>query len=329
MKILCLRFSSIGDIVLTTPVVRVLHEQLGHEVHFVTKKNFAPIMQVNPHVAKVYVFDKDIAGLIPELKAERYDHVIDLHHNLRSWRLKRALGRPSRSFDKLNMEKWLLVNTGIDLLPGMHIVDRYMATIAHLGGRYDGKGLDFFIPKDEEVDLSIMPGSLSADGFLAFVIGATHATKRLPAEKIVDIIERVSMPVVLLGGPQEEAAARWIGQQLAGRPVFDYCGRLSLMQSASVVRQAHKVITHDTGLMHIAAALGKEIVSVWGSTVPKFGMYPFFADGESRQQAFGVEGLRCRPCSKIGFDKCPKGHFRCMKEQSVEAIALASGRRSG
>jgi ADP-heptose:LPS heptosyltransferase len=128
MKILLLRFSSIGDIVLTTPVARCLKQQLGAEVHYLTKEPFVPILTPNPNVDRVFSFKKAVTEVLPLLRAERYDWIIDLHHNLRTLRLKWALGRPARSFNKLNFEKWLLVNTGIDRLPDVHIVHRYPNT---------------------------------------------------------------------------------------------------------------------------------------------------------------------------------------------------------
>lgn len=322
MKILLIRFSSIGDIVLTTPVARCLSRQLGAEVHFFTKRAFAPVLEPNPHVRRVFSFEKELSEILPALRRERYDWVLDLHHNLRSARVKWSLGRPARSFDKLNLEKWLLVHTGIDRLPDRHIVHRYMATAEHLGVRYDGQGLDYFIPESEEVNVrgfapGVMPGA-----YVAFAIGANHATKRMPEEKIADVCRRIPLPVLLLGGKAEQAAGARIAAT-AGAHVHDLCGRLSLHQSASVLRQSARVATHDTGLMHMAAALRKPIVSLWGNTVPKFGMYPFYPDDMSANTTFEMAGLPCRPCSKIGYDRCPKGHFRCMNDLDTAAIAEA------
>ncbi len=319
MKILLLRFSSIGDIVLTSPVARCLKKQLGAEIHFLTKQSFAPILRSNPYVDRVFTFKKEVTEVLPELKSEHYDLVADLHHNLRSLRVKLALGRPARSFDKLNLEKWLLVNFKVDLLPPIHIVERYLQTVEHLGVRYDGAGLDYFIPPEEEVRLSEYPLHLEAGHYVAFVLGATHFTKRLPVEKIIEICRQVDQPVVLLGGPAEQETAG----RIVGANVVNLCGRLTLHQSASVVRQAAKVLTHDTGLMHIAAAFGKEIVSVWGNTVPKFGMYPFYPTGREANTYMEVPGLPCRPCSKIGYDRCPRGHFRCMRDILPEQVAEA------
>ena len=313
MKALILRFSSIGDIVLTTPVIRCLKQQAGVEVHFLSKQAFKNILTPNPYIDRVFSFQKNVSEVIPALKSEQYDLVIDLHHNLRSRWVRRQLDRPSRAFKKLNFEKWLLVNTGIDRLPDMHIVQRYMATVAHLGVQYDGKGLDFFIPEGSDWRHSEQADKIPATPYIAFVLGATHATKRLPEEKIMDICSQLQQPIVLLGGKSEIETGSRVALA-AGTQVIDLCGKLSLYESASVVRDAAVVLTHDTGLMHIAAAFQKTIVSVWGNTVPKFGMYPFYPTGMQRNTSLEVLGLSCRPCSKIGYDRCPKGHFKCMQD---------------
>ena len=314
IKVLVLRFSSIGDLVLTTPVVRCLKQQTGAEVHFLTKKSFLPVLEANPYIDRLHTFDKDLSELLPTLRRERFDWVIDLHHNLRSWRVKWALGAPSRSFHKLNFEKWLLVNLHINRLPNVHIVERYMKTVAHLGVSYDGLGLDYHIPTGHTIDPTTIDPSLVPGSYVAFAIGATHATKRLPPEKIAGICAQLApMPVLLLGGKTEAAYSAAIATS-AGTHVIDACGRLSLHQSADLVRQAAKVFTHDTGLMHIAAAFSKPIVSFWGSTVPAFGMYPFYPQGKSDNITVEVENLPCRPCSKIGYAQCPKGHFACMNQ---------------
>lgn len=319
MKILVLRFSSIGDIVLTTPVVRCLKKQTGAAVHFLTKSGFSTILAPNPYIDKVISFENDVDEVLPDLKSAQYDLVIDLHRNLRSLRVKLALGCPARSFDKLNLEKWLLVNTGIDLLPALHIVDRYMDTLRGLDVQYDGAGLDYFIPPEEEVRPENLSPGLTAGQYIAFVLGATHATKRLPVQKAQEICREIDLPVVLLGGKSEQATAG----ALVGSNLVNLCGQLTLHQSASVVRQSAKVLTHDTGLMHIAAAFGKQIVSLWGNTIPKFGMYPLYPTGVHLNTSVEVTGLPCRPCSKIGFDTCPKRHFRCMNDLPVGQIRAA------
>ena len=318
MKILVLRFSSIGDIVLCSPVLRCLQRQLGAEVHFLTKKRFASVIEHNPHIQKLFLFEQSVGEVIPALRQEKYDLVVDLHRNLRSMQVKLALMRPWRSFNKLNIQKWLLVRTGINLLPEKHIVHRYLDTVRHLGVRYDGEGLDFFIPPESELDPAVLHPALRPNAYTALVIGATHATKRLPTDRLTELCRRIHGPVALLGGDSESEAGREISA--AGDYILNFCGKLTLHQSASLLKQAAQVITHDTGLMHIAAAYRKPIVSVWGSTTPAFGMAPFYPDGMAPARIVEAAGLSCRPCSKIGFDACPKDHFRCMRDLDLARI---------
>jgi ADP-heptose:LPS heptosyltransferase len=324
-KILILRFSSIGDIVLTTPVVRCIKQQVpGAEVHYCTKQGFRGILEPNPYVDKVHVLSGSLGVLVQQLKAEDFDFVVDLHNNLRTTIIKTRLGKPAKSFDKLNFEKWLMVNLKVNRLPNVHIVERYLAAAAPLGIQDDGKGLDYFIPAQDEVDLSTLPEPFQ-QGYTAFAIGAQHYTKRLPTERIIELCATLSQPIILLGGKEDAAVGEEIaahfgqetGLNQSTTIILNACGRYSLAGSASLVRQARQVVSHDTGLMHIAAAFQKDIISVWGNTIPEFGMYPF----RTRYKVLEVNGLPCRPCSKIGYSKCPKGHFKCMRDIDFNAIA--------
>ena len=305
LKILVVRFSSIGDIVLTTPVVRMLKKQLNAEVHYLTKSTYVSLLKNNPYIDSVYQIEDSINEVIADLKNEKYDYVIDLHNNLRTQILKLRLGVSAKSFNKLNMEKFMFTTFKMDSLPKVHIVDRYLDTISHLEIKNDDEGLDFFLKDEDKVDLSKFPNS-----FIAFVIGGQQATKILPTEKIISIINKLNESVVLIGGPKDLERGREI--IAATKNTFNSCGKYNINQSAYLVKNAKHVITHDTGMMHIAAAVKKKIYSVWGNTVPGFGMYPYLSDSNSK--IIEVKDLSCRPCSKIGYSKCPKGHFKCMKE---------------
>lgn len=344
MKFLIIRFSSIGDIVLTTPVVRCLKKQvLTAEVHYLTKKTFRPILAANPYIDHIHVLEAGLAPLIETLRKEDFDYVIDLHHNLRTWKVKRSLGKKAFAFDKLNVQKWLFTNFKIDRMPDRHIVDRYMDTVKTFGVGNDGAGLDYFIPPEAELRPQDIPTSHQA-GYIGLVIGAAHATKRLPLHKLETICREARQPIVLLGGPEDAATARYLAA-IDPVKIYNACGQFSINESAGLVRQAKLIVTHDTGLMHIAAAFRRPVVSIWGNTVPAFGMYPYYGEnylyhyrqgpggheGGERQGGaalFGelpytimeVKGLPCRPCSKIGYEKCPKGHFKCMELMPVEQV---------
>lgn len=320
VKILVIRFSSIGDIVLTTPVLRCLKHQLEGdvEIHYLTKKQYASILENNPNVNRIFSIEKSTNEVMDALQAESYDYVIDLHKNLRSSRAKKGLKALSFSFEKLNYQKWLLTNFKINKLPKIHIVQRYINAVKALGIENDGKGLEYYIPEKDEVSLKELPAS-HQNGYIAFAIGAQHATKRLPTNKIIEICKKINQPIVLLGGKEDVVNGDQISKK-CGELVFCSCGKFNLNQSASLVQQAKSIITHDTGLMHIAAAFNVKTISVWGNTVPDFGMYPYFPKNPDLFKIVENTNLSCRPCSKIGHDKCPKKHFKCMEEIDINSI---------
>ncbi len=324
VKFLVIRFSSIGDIVLTTHVIRGLKQQVEDaEVHYLTKPGFSNILEANPYIDKIHILDGYYDALIRQLKEENFDYIIDLQNNLRSLRIKRVLKKMFFSVDKLNVKKWLLVNFRINRLPELHIVDRYLQTVHLFDVKDDGNGLDYFIPEQDEVDITAFPSPFKT-GYLVLVIGAKHNTKKLPLSKIIELAEKIEDPIIIVGGPEDKNDAEQVCAALPGKNVMVGAGKWSVHQSASVIRQSRGVITHDTGMMHIAAAFRKKILSIWGNTIPEFGMYPYRPDPDSK--IFEVEGLSCRPCSKIGKQQCPKKHFRCMMDQDMDAIALEAGK---
>jgi ADP-heptose:LPS heptosyltransferase len=316
MKILIIRFSSIGDIVLTTPVIRCIRKTYPDaDIHFLVKKNFSGIVLANPHINRVLTLSGDIHATIEILKNEKFDYIIDLHNNLRTLRIKRALkGIPFYSFDKLNAQKWVYTSFKINLLPHKHIVDRYMEAVESLGVVNDGLGLDYFIPENDVVEDSDIPFSHS-QGYISIAIGAAHFTKKLPVDKLKKLCAYITYPVILLGGNEDFNNGFEIARIDPVR-IYNGCGKFSLNESADIIRKSKLVITHDTGLMHIAAAFKKNILSVWGNTVPSFGMYPY----RTSYEVFQVNKLWCRPCSKIGFERCPLGHFKCMREIPIDTI---------
>ncbi|SFT85410.1 ADP-heptose:LPS heptosyltransferase [Lishizhenia tianjinensis] len=319
MKILIVRFSSIGDIVLTSPIIRCLKAQLGErvEIHFLSKVQFTDLLIDNPFIDKLYTIKKDINEVLPALQLEDYTHVVDLHKNLRSKRLISKLKVKHTSFPKLNVEKWLLTNFKVNKMPKLHIVDRYFEAVKVLGVKNDMKGLDFFIRPGNEVDITKVYG---LENYKAIAIGAQFATKRLPFEQLKQIIATLEGDVVLLGGPTDTELGDQLKDSLTDKSILNLCGKLNLQQSASVLKQASVLLTHDTGLMHIASAFEMPIVSVWGNTVPDLGMYAYMPAKPELVHIHEVKDLKCRPCSKIGYKGCPKKHFNCMVKQDVEEI---------
>lgn len=324
-KFLMIRFSSIGDIVLTTPAIRCLRKKYPDAViHFLTKKEFRGILQTNPYLNKVILLKEDLQETIEEIGLENYDCIIDLQHNLRSLKIKHGLQKiPFYPFNKLNVQKWIYTSFKINTLPDVHVVDRYIHAMKPLGVKNDGLGLDYFIPSEVELNGEDIPFSHS-QGYIALVIGAAHNTKKLPVHKLKELVSGIHYPLILIGGKSDIDE----GDQIAKTDpvkIYNACGKFSLDESADLIRKAKLVISHDTGMMHIAAAFKKYILSVWGNTVPSFGMTPYLTEYE----VFQVNNLWCRPCSKTGFEKCPLGHFKCMEKQDMNAIIAKVNARLG
>jgi ADP-heptose:LPS heptosyltransferase len=326
LKFLVIRFSSIGDIVLTSPVLRCLKKRYPDaEIHYLTKAQFHPLLAANPHISRFHLLEDDLDAVIADLKKEKFDTIIDLHKSIRSLRIRQALGVKSISFNKLNIQKWLRVKFKVETLPDKHIVDRYFEALAPLGVEDDGQGLDYYIWEREIRDF--VPPIVKMP-YVAFAVGANHNTKKLPDDKIIELCEMITGRIVLIGGKTEAAIGNKLNELMPAK-VVNLCGRVNLNESAFIVKHARRVIAHDTGFMHIAAAFKKPIVSIWGNTIPAFGMYPYY--GKLHEQKFmnqsyifEVDGLPCRPCSKLGYEKCPRGHFKCMNGQNLEAIAAVA-----
>jgi len=316
-KFLIIRFSSIGDIVLTSPVVRCLKAQFPEsEVHYLTKLRNSDLLQANPYIDKIHLLDVSLSETIQKLKAEKFDYVIDLHNNIRSLRVKFGIRAKSYTFNKLNIRKLLLTRFQFNLMPKGHIVDRNLETLRCFHITDDGRGLDYFIPEDDEFPIDVLPESFR-NGYVALVLAGTYSTKKMPVEKYRRLISESKFQFVLLGGKSEKIMAASILAWKTGN-VADFTGQLRINQSASLVKNARLVIANDTGLMHIAAAYHKKILSVWGNTSPELGMYPYLPGNGS--EILEVKGLSCRPCSKLGYHECPKKHFRCMNDLPEDRI---------
>lgn len=316
MKILVIRFSSMGDIIYTTPVVRCLKKQLpGAQVHFITKPAFKYIYDNNPYVDKLLLLKPTLSETIQDIKAEGYDYIVDLHNNLRTALIKLRTGIPSSTYKKQSIRKWLSLKFNLKLVPPVHLVDRYMKAAAVLGVKNDNEPIDYYIKAPHQLS-QLLPLS-HQNGFVVFIIGATHFTKRMPNDKIISICRQINLPIVLLGGNDVKTNGDQIAAAL-GQKVYNACGVTSLDESVFVVSQAKKVIGFDTGLTHIAEAFDRPIVSVWGGTVPELlGVQPYKV---KEVLVAGVE-LECRPCSKFGLPACPLGHFKCMRDINENQIS--------
>ncbi len=311
-KVLVIRFSSIGDIVLTSPIVRALKSS-GFQVDYVVKRKFKNAIENNQNVDKIFTLEQ--AGLREELLIQKYSLVVDLQNNLQSLRLRKGLSENIRAVNKENIKKLLLVRSGIDALNNQHIVERYFKALDDLGIKEDGEGLDFHIPKNFKLENKSITFNLS-EPFIAWIIGASYPKKILPMTHVIKICNELKLPIAIIGGPQDEANGNEIIHSVKHQNVNNLCGKLTLMESAFVVKVSSLVLSNDTGLMHIASAFDKKIISFWGCTKPSLGMSPFRPNSSSIAI---VSDSHKAPCSKLG-NRCKSKKNNCIEDIQPEAI---------
>jgi len=339
MRLLFIRFSSIGDIVFTTPAIRCAKQQIpGVEIHFLTKAAMKAVTIGNPYIDHFHYFDKDLQATINQLKACKFDYIIDLHKNYRTYQIQKALGVPSLSYEKLSLQKFLLTKLHLNFMPMRHIADRCLDALSSLGIVNDGKGLDYFIPKETTVNAVALPASFES-GYIALVIGASYATKKLPVSALQQLCHKIPYPIVLIGGKEDEAEGAAV-EAINPIKIWNACGKFNLQESALLVKQSRTVISHDTGFLYIACAFHKKTVAIWGATSPALQVEPYYPVAQQVNQTnlntntastilnnnemyFNaiVPNLTCQPCSNYGTNHCPQGHFACMQQQDLKSIA--------
>ena len=302
-KILIIRFSSIGDIVLTTPILRCLKGQAVCELHYLTKSHYKDILSCNPHIDKIFIIKKYLKSVIKDLKKENYDYIIDLHNNLRSsWVKMQLRGVSSFSLKKDNFKKALLLYFGINILR-KHVVDRYFLTVKDLNIVNDNGSLDYFLPFGLNLDFNVN------QKFIAWCIGGSYEQKKLSSDQIISVCNQIPTTVLLLGGSNEKSLGDMVVHTTTNGKVYNFCGTFSINESAYLIQKSVLVLTNDTGMMHIASAFRKKIISFWGCTKPSLGFYPYKANNQSIAV---IHEPHSRPCSKHG-KYCRKTRKGCVK----------------
>ena len=320
-KILVLRFSSIGDIVLTFPVVAALKAAYPDcQIDYVTKPAFRHLLEACPGLSHIFTLESSIRQLRKDINFQSYDAVLDLHNNLRTLLLTAFSGVKVYKYPKNNWNKWLLTRFKVKQERRQHVVERYLSTLKQAFGlEVLAPENPYDIPGSEQFSIQDATG-FTPRKYVAFAIGAQFATKRLPTDLMIKLLQKMEHPLVLLGGKEDQQTANEIVAALGGQKVVSMVGQLNIHGSAWLVKNAAALLTHDTGLMHIGACFEVPIHLIWGNTLKDFGMYPFRLEQENCFQ-YEVENLKCRPCSKIGFQNCPKGHFACMRQQDLDFIS--------
>jgi len=309
LKVLVIRFSSIGDIVLTTPVLRCINSQLNVSIDFLTKDKYKPLLASNTDIEKLILLSNNISQTIKVLRANKYDMVIDLHSNLRSFRIRKALNTQFFTISRFSLKRFILIYFGVDLLKN-HIVDRYFETVKSIGVYNDNKGISYNLNPTTKVDFNI------DQDYIAWVIGGSYETKKLSRKQIEDVISKLDIPVVLIGGTSENKIADLIINSLFDKKIYNFCGMISLDQSALLIKHSKLVLTNDTGMMHISSAFSIPIISFWGCTKPSLGFSPYMPKSKFKNL---ISKISKKPCSKHG-QYCNYFKDGCVKSISAEKI---------
>ncbi|MBA4407450.1 hypothetical protein C0389_09260 [bacterium] len=310
-KILVIRLSSLGDILLTTPVIRALKLQYPFaKIDFIVKAEFKEALHFNPNISQLFIYDKENADkLNSELEVNGYELVIDLQNNLRSKRLIRRLGENILRFKKPSIEKFLLVWFKINLLKDLKTISQRYAETARVN--IDGMGLELFLSENSTAQLE--------DGirYIGICPGSKHFSKRWPLEYFIQLgneLIKTGYKSVVFGGKTDAELCRKISDNIPGS--FNLQNDDNLLQTATDMKKCEVILTNDSGLMHTASAVGVPLISIFGSTVREFGFFP----ADKQNLILENKSLSCRPCSHIGKSSCPKKHFKCMKEITPEYV---------
>ena len=327
LTILLVRFSSIGDILLTTPLVRALRRRHPEaQLVYVTKRAMAPLVADNPYLSRIVTLEpgeplRHLAGRLRPLGAT---HGLDLHGSLRSAALRLLVRTRWRGYSKRRLARTLLIGTKIDLYHAhVPVAERYFEAARGLDVRPDGGPPEFHIGTGarERADAWLGQRGLSHVRLAALAPGAAHATKRWPVAHWIALADRLrgaGYAPIVVGGPDD----RGIAQQLAGH-AESAAGECSLQETGALLARARVLVSNDTGVMHMATGVATPVVALFGPTVEQFGFFPYRARARVLQR-----DLECRPCSAMGTATCPLGHHRCLGDitpadviQAVEGVA--------
>ena len=328
LRVLCVRFSSIGDVLLTTPLVRALHRRHPDaELYFVTKRAMAPLVMENPHLTQVVALEpgERITDLARRLRAVGPTHGLDLHGSLRSAALRLLVPSAWSGYSKRKLARTALISAKINIY-GKHVpvAERYFEAARGLDVQPDGGPPEFFLApaaRERVARWLAEPGGgglggLDQQPFAALAPGAAHATKRWPIRHWRDLAERLRQlgyGLVALGGPADRELAGELGPT-----VVNAAGEFTLQETGACLARAAVLVSGDTGVMHMATGVGTRVVALFGPTVEPFGFFPYASRAVVLER-----DLTCRPCSAMGTERCPLGHHRCLEDILPDQVAAA------
>lgn len=313
-RILIIRFSSLGDVLLTTPIIRAMKKQHpNYAIDFLVREEYADVVKFNPNINVVYALSHSEKSkfLIKVLKGNNYEFVVDLQNNIRSRLIVNSLNKLTYSFKKPTWDKYLLVRFKINRYKEIKsITELYCESIPGL--KLDKEGLELYLPQNVETE------PLLSDNYIGLCPGSKHFTKRWPIEYFIELgnaLKQKGYEILIFGGFDDKQICESINSQIQGS--INLCNDNNLFKTASEIKQCKLVVSNDSGLMHVAASVGVPIIAIFGSSVREFGFSPYRVPNLILEN----KSLSCRPCSHIGRSNCPKKHFKCMKEITPQIVS--------
>ena len=325
-RILVVRFSSIGDVVLTTPLLRALKARHPDaEITYVTKTEMAPLVADHPAVSRVIALEPggSLPGLAGRLRRLHFTHRMDLHGTLRAGLLRFLVPGTWSGFDHHRRERRILIATKQDTYTDHRpVAERYFEAAASLDVTPDGKPAELFVSTEAQQTVATWLTEAGMDGKRLAILapGAAHFTKRWPAEEWVALARRLTadrFAVALVGGDADRPLCEVIASQTGVRAAVA-AGRFGLQDTGALLRRAQVAVSGDTGVMHMATASGTPVVALMGPTVHQFGFFPYQARSIVLERP-----LDCRPCTAHGGPVCPLGHHHCLRQIEAGTVAAA------
>lgn len=325
MRIAIIRLSSMGDILLSSPIVLALHKSYPKAtIDFYTKDTMQSIIEEHPGISKVYLWNckaKDgLNDMINQIENRQYDRIVDLQNNWRSRRLTRMLSGKLHRVNKEGFRRRILVHFGWNILRKRHVIRRYYSCISDFCPSPLQERIE--LPDTQSTPLThLLSPRTSTGNFIVWAIGAKHFTKRLPNSIIAKTIQSIPHSVILIGDSTDcENAQRILAHLPKGHNVIDLTGKTSFLESVELIKRARLTLANDSLMMHVAAGSGKPLISFWGSTTPELGFRPL---SNHATLISAPKKLSCQPCHTAGRSSCPKKHFNCMMTIKPEIIVQA------
>ena len=330
-RILVFQTAFLGDVILTLPLVQVLHKNFPDvQIDFLTTPRAAEILRNHPAIHAVIEYDKrggqrGVRGLMTIsrlLRSRRYDVALVPHRSLRSAVIVAMSGIPIRAGFNTSTGR-LFFTEIIDYKKSLHEVERNLAFLKVFDISVSEKEFPSLYPSKEDsavVDKFLGDSKVShGEKMIAIAPGSVWNTKRWLPERFSDLAKKISqtgMNVVLVGGKEDERLCGDIEKEVKNPKVISAAGKLSVVQSAELMRRCKVLVTNDSAPLHMAVAMRTPVVAIFGATVPSFGFAPY-GDHDVVVETMGLE---CRPCSIHGGAQCPIGTFECMVKISAESV---------